>query len=285
VRLVSRSTPLSPESLPLDRRLDAALDGAKLLGVDFDRETARAGERVRVSLFWERSGMPSRSREVSLIVRRPGGAALREWRGIPVDGTYALPDWKPGEIVRDTWDLVLPASLPAGEIEVAVELASGGQPAAQHLSIGKLSVQKADRELSEPDIRTRLDAAFTSGAELLGLDYKVRRVRAGDTVDLTLVWRALGPIRDDQIVTLALLDEAGRIHAQQDSEPAGGKRPTSGWTVDEYVEDGWKLRLPRDLPRGRLRLAVSLVDPVANRRLATTDGSTWVTLPIEVGSE
>ena len=71
-------------------------------------------------------------------------------------------------------------------------------------------------------------------------------------------------------MTLALLDEAGRIHAQQESEPAGGKRPTSGWTADEYVEDGWKLRLPRDLPRGRVRLAVSLVDPVANRRVPTT---------------
>jgi hypothetical protein len=285
VRLVSRSTPISSDSLPLDRRLDAALDGARLIGVDFDREAARAGERLRVSLFWERVGAATGPREVSVIVRRPGGAAVHEWRGVPVDGTYPVSDWKPGEIVRDTWDLVLPTSLPAGPVELTAGLASAGQPVVQAVPIGTLAVQAADRELREPELRARLDAPFTSGAELLGLDYKARRVRAGDTVDLTLVWRALGPMAADQTVTMALLDEAGRVLAQQESEPAGGKRPTSGWTADEYIEDGWKFRLPRYLPRGRVRLAVSLVDPVANRRVPTNGGSPWVLLPIEVGAE
>ena len=285
VRLVSRSAPLAPDALPLDRRLDAALDGARLLGVDVDREAARAGERLRVSLFWERAGAVVGPREVSVIVRRPGGAALHEWRGAPVDGTYPLAEWKPGEVVRDTWDLVLPASLPAGQVELAAGLAGVGQPVAQHVALGSVAIQAADRQLTEPDLRARLDASFASGAELLGLDYKVRRVRAGDTVDLTLVWRARGPIGSDQTVALGLLDEAGRVVAQQESEPAGGKRPTSGWTADEYVEDGWRFRLPRDLPRGRVRLAVSLVDPVANRRVPTDDGTSWATLPIEVGSE
>ena len=285
VRLVSRSTPLAASALTLDRRLDATLDGARLIGVDFDRAAARAGERVRVSLFWERVGADAGTREVSVIVRRPGGAAIHEWRGVPVDGTYPLTEWKPGEIVRDTWDLVLPAALSTGQFELAAGLASTGQPAAQHVSIGTVSVERADRELTEPELRARLDVTFASGAELLGLDYKVRRVRAGDTVDLTLVWRALGPIVGDQTVTLALLDEAGRIVAQQESEPAGGKRPTSGWTTDELVEDGWKFRLPRELPRGRSRLAVSLVDPRTNQRVTTADGSSWVILPAEVGSE
>ena len=102
---------------------------------------------------------------------------------------------------------------------------------------------------------------------------------------MTLVWRALEPIAADQMVTLALLDDAGRVVGHQESEPAGGKRPTSGWTSDELVEDGWRFRLPRELPRGRVRLAVSLVDPASNRRVLTSDGSTWVPLPIEVGPE
>jgi len=285
VRLVSRSTPLAASALTLDRRLDATLEGARLIGVDFDREAARAGERVRVSLFWERVGAVAGPREVSVIVRQPGGPAIHEWRGVPVDGTYPLTEWKPGEIVRDTWDLVLPAALSTGQFELAAGLASTGRPAPQHVSIGTVSVERADRELTEPELRARLDVTFASSAELLGLDYKVRRVRAGDSVDLTLIWRALGPIVGDQTVTLALLDEAGRIVAQQESEPAGGKRPTSGWTTDEFVEDGWKFRLPRELPRGRSRLAVSLVDPRTNQRVTTADGSSWVILPVEVGSE
>jgi hypothetical protein len=210
---------------------------------------------------------------------------LREWRGAPVDGTYPTTSWKPGEIVRDTWDLVLPATLPAGPVELAAGLAAPSGTPGQYVSLGTVAVQTADRETSLPDLRARLDTRFADGAELIGLDSKARRARPGDAVDLTLVWRAAAPIPGDDVVTIALLDEAGRVLAQQESEPAGGKRPTSGWTADEYVEDGWKVRLPRDLPRGRPRLAVSLVDPVAGRRLPTETGATWVDLPIEVGSE
>jgi hypothetical protein len=260
-------------------------DGATLLGVDLDRESARAGERLRVSLYWERTGAAGGAREVTLIARRGDSGALHEWRGVPVDGTYPTTSWKPGEIVRDTWDLVLPATLSAGELDLAVGLASVGQPAARHVSIGTVAVQAADRVVKEPEVRARLDARFVNGAELVGLDYKGRRARAGETVDLTLVWRAARPISADQLVTVALVDNAGQIHAQQESEPAGGKRPTSGWTSDEYVEDGWKVRLPRDLPRGTARLAVSLVDPIANQRVRTAAGTVWVDLPIDVGPE
>jgi 4-amino-4-deoxy-L-arabinose transferase-like glycosyltransferase len=285
VRLVSRSTPLSVDGLPLDRRLDADLDGVRLLGVDVDRETARAGERLRLDLFWQTSGGRPEPRQVSLVLRRPGGEALHEWHRAPVDGTYPLTAWRPGEVVRDAWDLVLPPTLPAGELELAGGLTSGPGPAARYVPLGTLTVQAADRELRQPELRTPIGARFVSGVELVGLDYRGRRLKPGDSADLTLLWRAGGPVAHDQVVTVAVLDDAGRVLAQQESEPAGGKRPTSGWTEDELVVDGWRVRVPRDLPPGRVRLAVSLVDPIANSRVPTDAGTPWVELPIEVGSE
>jgi hypothetical protein len=168
---------------------------------------------------------------------------------------------------------------------LAATLASPGGPPGQYVGLGSVSVQPADRQITEPDLKARIGRQFASGAELVGVDYKGRRLRAGDTADLTLVWRTTEPIRSDQTVTVAVLDEAGRVLAQQESEPAGNKRPTSGWTADEYIEDGWKLRLPRDLPRGKVRLAVSLVDPMSSQRVPVQGGGTWVDLPIEVGSE
>ncbi len=284
LRLVSRSAPLAADSLPLDRRLDAALDGGRLVGVDFDRETARAGERVRLGLFWEPLGGRAEGREVSIVVRR-GGTTVQEWRGVPVDGTYPTTAWKPGEVVRDNWDITLPATLNAGPVDIAAGLAVPGQPPAQYVALGTMNVQAGDREVQPPEMRASIGVRFANGALLLGLDSKTRRARANDTADFTLVWRADAPLPRDHTVTVALLDEAGRIVAQQENEPAGGKRPTSGWTADEYIEDGWKVRIPRDVARGRVRLAVSLVDPLTNQRVPTDTGGVWVELPIEVGGE
>jgi hypothetical protein len=283
VRLVSRSAPLSPDSLTLDRRLDETVGSLKLIGVDFDRETARAGERVRVTLYWQSAGRPADQGPLRIVLTRPGGSILQEWPHVPVDGAYPPAQWKPGEIVRDTRDLIVPASLSPGEVELAIGTAGGS---AGLVSLGRLAVEDGDRQLTEPDLRARLDVDFTTGERLIGLDYKGRRVRAGDTLAMTLVWRTAAPsIPADHLLSVALLDESGRILAQQESEPAGGKRPISGWTPDEYVEDGWKFRLPRELPRGRVRLAVSVIDTRTNQYVPTTDGRTRVELPIEVGGE
>jgi hypothetical protein len=285
VKLVSRSTPLAADSLTLDRRLDAQADGARLVGVDYDRDAVRAGERLRVSLFWESTSPRPEAREVSLVLRQRGGPAIQEWRGVPVDGTYPTTEWKRGEIVRDTWDVTLPATLQAGEFEFAAALVPAGTAPSTYIGLGNLAVQPADRQLTEPDLRARVGANFANGAQLVGYDLKARRVKAGDNLDLTLVWRADVPIKGDHMLTLALLDEGGRILSQWESEPAGGKRPTTGWTADEFVEDGWKVRLPRDLPRGKVRLVVSMVDQVTNQRVRTDGGSVWAELPLEVAAE
>ena len=36
--------------------VDTVLDGIRLIGYDLDRESARAGERVKLTLYWERAG-------------------------------------------------------------------------------------------------------------------------------------------------------------------------------------------------------------------------------------
>jgi hypothetical protein len=283
VRLVSRSTAL--DSVPATWQVDAALDGGRLIGATADREALRAGERLRLSLFWERSGAAPRPREVSIVARRAGGATVREWRGVPVDGTYPTTAWKPGETVRDSWDLVVPTALASGEVELLAGLAEAGQPAAQYARLGTVKVEGVDRELEEPELRARLGSRFGTEVELVGVDSKARRARAGDTFDMTLVWRASAPPSHDYLLTVALQDERGRVSVLQENEPAGGKRPTSGWTTDEYVEDGWKVRLPRELPSGRSRIVVSVVDPVSNQRVPSDAGSLWVELPFEVNAE
>jgi hypothetical protein len=281
VRLVSRSTPLAPRSLPIKIPLDATVDGVRLLGAALDHDTARVGERVRLTLFWQNAGGRLADHDVSVVVRNAAGGTLQEWRGAPVDGTYPTSAWKPSEVVRDTWDLVLPA----GAVDVAVAMTSGAAASPSYARVAPLTVQPVERRTSLPAGVAETAFRFTNGAELSAFGLKQARAHAGDALDLTLYWRTSAPIPDVCVVSLAVLDEAGRPILQLDSEPAGGDRPTSGWLPGEYIEDTWKPRLPRDATRGQLRLAIGLVSVVSGQRVQVTSGEGQAVLPVEVTVE
>jgi hypothetical protein len=283
VRLVSRSTPLAPDALPVQSVRDERLDGVRFLGAALDRDAPRPGERVRLSLFWQNAALRLPDHEVSLVLR-DGRTVLHEWRGAPVDGTYPMSSWKPSEIVRDTWDLIVPATLPGGALELAVGLAGPSERPERYVGLSTFSVQPVARLMDEPNVRMRQEARFGDLARLVGFDLRNRRVRPGENADLTLVWQALAETRDNYRVTLYLLGDGDRVIAQVEEEPAGGKRPTAGWTVGEYVEDGHRLRIPRDAPRGRLRIAVGLVDE-DGRPLLDNAGAAQVVLQTELVTE
>ena len=125
--------------------------------------------------------------------------------------------------------MTLPASLPSGQFELAAGLAAPGSDTSTSVSLGSLTVQTADIERREPDLRARVHAAFANGAQLIGYDLKARRARPGDNLDLTLVWRAGTLMKGDQLLTLALMDEGGKLISQWESEPAGASaRPLAG---------------------------------------------------------
>ena len=94
---------------------------------------------------------------------------------------------------------------------------------------------------------------------------------------MDLIWHALPPIeqdvgpceevhveniettvcpRIDYAISLRLLDAAGNVIAQHDSQPANGLLPTSQWRVDDYVQDQHSLRVPDDLEPGVYQLAL-----------------------------
>jgi hypothetical protein len=282
VRLVSRSTPLARDGLPITHPVDAAFDGVRLLGASLDRDAVRPGQPARLSLFWQNAAGRLPDAEMAVAIRDASGVVVKEWRGRPVDGTYPTPSWKPGEVVRDTWDVLPPARLAAGPLDLAVGVAPPGQSPGRYVSIAALTILPVSRELAEPNVRTRQEARFGELARLVGFELKNRRLDAGDSVELTLVWQALAESAANYAVSLELVDAAGVALAQHLAEPAGGRRPTAGWLPGEYVEDGHKLRVPRETPRGRYQLVVSVLDAVDGRRLAADNESDRVVLGTEV---
>ena len=134
-----------------------------------------------------------------------------------------------------------------------------------------------------------LSAPAVATAEVAGGPIALRRAvvgeaRAGEVLPLALYWEAAEPVGESYTVFTQLFDAGGRLVAQQDNPPAGGRRPTDTWSPGELVRDPYALALPADAPAGRYTLWVGLYNAAGHRPLRLADGSPadHVELPVEV---
>ncbi len=96
---------------------------------------------------------------------------------------------------------------------------------------------------------------------------------AGDTLLLTLYWRAESPVAENYTVFTHLQNAEGELVAQQDNVPVRGARPTSGWQPGELIEDPYELHIPTEASYGDYTLSVGMYDPATVERLPPYDAS------------
>jgi hypothetical protein len=106
---------------------------------------------------------------------------------------------------------------------------------------------------------------------LAGFDVPAGPWQPGDIIPLTLFWKRLTALEEDYNVFVHLLNADGELVAQNDSAPAGGTRPTSGWQAGEEIVDRHGLLLPYDLPPGEYVLSAGMYLPATGVRLGMTD--------------
>jgi hypothetical protein len=102
---------------------------------------------------------------------------------------------------------------------------------------------------------------------LLGYTVAEESVETGEMVRLTLFWQADATPSERYTVFAHVVDEQGRLVAQQDSEPSGGSRPTSTWEPDEVIADHVGILMPLDAASGPHRLVVGMYQPDSGNRL------------------
>ena len=124
--------------------------------------------------------------------------------------------------------------------------------------------------------------------QLLGTDgERQARVRAGDALSLTLLWRAVAPVPGHYRVHLRLVDALGHVVWSNAQHPVSDMYPTGAWEIGEIVPDWRQAPLsPRLLP-GEYTLQVGLFAPFAAAGLEYAGGQTWLTvrqITVEPGS-
>jgi hypothetical protein len=92
-------------------------------------------------------------------------------------------------------------------------------------------------------------------------------VKPGDSLHLMLYWQALAPMDVSYTVFTHLLDGNNVIWGQHDSVPGGGSLPTTGWVVDQVIEDPYVITVKPDAPAGDYRIEVGMYDAATGQRL------------------
>ena len=112
-----------------------------------------------------------------------------------------------------------------------------------------------------------LDARFGEAIRLSGYALAGDLFAPGDILPVTLFWETLASIPERYKVTIQLLDGAGQLVTQVDTEPGDGLALTTTWYPGQVLADRYGVPLPADLPSGRYPLIVGLYHTVSGERL------------------
>ena len=97
-------------------------------------------------------------------------------------------------------------------------------------------------------------ADFGEQMALLGYDVSGTVANAGDTINLTLYWKAQDDLEINYQVFTHVFGPDGLVAQSDKLNP--GDFPTGRWPEDKYVRDEHQILLPADLPTGQYKVVV-----------------------------
>ena len=95
----------------------------------------------------------------------------------------------------------------------------------------------------------RVERPSRAGEPIASLGFADLLAVQREPASVTLTWQAISPVAEDYTVFVHVLDAAGKIVAQHDSQPAASAWPTSAWRPGQIVVDPHPLVVPPDARR------------------------------------
>ncbi|MEJ5311430.1 MAG: glycosyltransferase family 39 protein [Anaerolineae bacterium] len=237
-------------------------DGLELVGCEIKPERTRAGSHISLTLYWKSTQEPSKIPYAfvvdsytlygdMVILRTESHLARR----------FPTTMWPVNSVVADRYTL----DIVQGHRQVATELGlqvlvrdktapDGWRPAAGRVGVGRVIIGGGAMFAVPQRIQARFGDDIIA---LTGNTILPRSIYAGETLTVTLQWRALKHPSADYQVFVHLLDNAGQLIAQHDGPPRLGLYPTSAWAAGEKVVDAHSVQLP-DTYQGIIQPCVGL---------------------------
>jgi len=139
----------------------------------------------------------------------------------------------------------------------------------KEVAAGSLIVRGAE---PPPPSTNPVSVRFADGLELLGFD-PPQLDRAGATVQLRTLWTKRSEGNRAYTQFYHVLDETGRLVAQQDQLHKKGRYPTSVWSIGELVPETVQIVLPPGSAPGTYKIATGLYDSSTGERLPVLSSS------------
>jgi 4-amino-4-deoxy-L-arabinose transferase-like glycosyltransferase len=268
-------------------------DQVLLRGYALSTDRPEPGQELTLQLFWQ-AIRPERNYSVFVHLIGADGQGLAGVDGEPLLGLYGMSThWPRDRAVTDERVLLVPADAQPGYVHLVVGLYDADDPESTPLPIAGSGASSVTLDYVKVDVppapapRLRVDDGNLANlARLEGYDLpEPATVKAGATLPVTLTWECLGPFEDDFTVFVHLVGPDGVPLAQADSQPLGGRYPTSYWDAGERLADPYHIEIPFDLPPGEYELRTGMYLLATGERLPVVgDGDTIFLTRVEVES-
>ncbi|MBN2005006.1 MAG: DUF2723 domain-containing protein [Anaerolineae bacterium] len=256
----------------------------ELLGYDLPITEARQGEVLPLTLY---ARVAVTQTAILMPYARLGNVEQR-WT---TDSRHLTPDWLPGEIIVEQYEVFVPFTLVPGIYPLVLGYTdmTSGVPAlvwsdgASHLDLGTITVTRAPsaareaRTLSRALTNVGNDVALLSARARVGLQSRQGlwetplAVKAGSSLHLALTWRVLARPRTGYTVFIHLIDASGAPWLGHDYTPLGGAFPSylwfPKWLEGQQVIDPYRLVVPETTPPGQYWLEVGMYEMGSIRRI------------------
>jgi len=257
---------------------------ARLLGYRVTPDVVEPGDTVNVTLYWQALARTDQNYAVFVHLLSEVGTMVAQRDTYPGLGRYPTTAWEPGVAFADTYRVHIPETAytpDVGYIQVGIYLPGGQRLATSDgqdaLRLATVEIRPRSSPL-EGGLRgvNSLDVNFGDQAALAGYTLDRRVVRPGETIRLTLYWRALAPMEMDYRVFAHVLGIENQVWANSDGQPAGGAAPTSQWQPGQIVEDVRDLTVGLTTPPDFYDIEVGLYASDGDRLPVIAEDGHWL---------
>ncbi len=252
--------------------------GIRLLG--FDRLDNDPGQ-LHYILFWQVQEPLDRNYSLTLSLEDQEGTDYLR-RDQALSTPYFLPPvWPLRTPIRGRVDLDLPADLPPITYRLRLRVLdpeSGRNldlvdaadiPVGQALLLEELALSKSNISQNASEIANLVEADMGQGLELLGFDLPRLEYKPGDTMRLTLWWRAVEELpgtagsaeaaSEEEMAHFRLLDYKNEV-VWEERRAVVEHHPIGEWQPEEVNRSIYRLTIPSALSGGKYHLQAGVAD-------------------------